>query len=350
MIGLVWEDIVSIIASLKSEVFKLSGKTVLITGANGFIPSYFVDTLIVLNDILLKNNPVKIVLLTHHEITKKSRLSHCLEDPGITCIVGDVVTASLPKKIDIIIHGASKASPKDYLNQLIETADANVLGTKTLLEYCIREKVSKFLFLSSGEIYGDINISPIPETYAGYVDPIGPRSAYQESKRFAETLCSLYHKVHKINTIIVRPFHTYGPRLFIDDGRVISEFMRRAISDENIEIIDNGASRTFSYISDSIEAMWRVLLLGNSGQAYNVGSEEEINISNLAELVTRVTGSRSNTTLISAKKIPHSIATPTRVIPSIERIKELGHTNKVSLSDGLTRLFKWYVHYENELT
>lgn len=339
------EDVDRISFSLNLEFIKLAGKKILITGANGFIPSYFVDTLLALNSTLLRHNPTKIVLLSHHKISPDSRLGHCLDDPNVTFITGDVVSVPLPEKIDIIIHGASKASPKEYLNLMIETADVNVLGTKRLLEYCVKEGVSKFLFLGSGETYGDAEISPIPETHLGRIDPIGPRSAYQESKRFAETLCYLYHKVHGVNAVIVRLFHTYGPRLSLNDGRVISEFMRRAINGENIEIVDNEAVRTFSYITDSVEAMWRVLLLGNPGEAYNVGSEEEIEIKKLADLAVQITKSRSQTLLIPPQKIPHSIATPLRATPSLDKIKNLGQVNKISLENGLTRLFRWYSNY-----
>lgn len=336
------EDIASIIDSLAPDFRKLAGKTLLITGANGFIPSYFADTLIILNQTLLKKRPAKLILLTHHKITRNSRLDHCLKIPGIKFIVGDINKVLLPKHIDIIIHGASKASPKEYLRQLIETADVNVLGTKKLLEYCIKNKVSKFLLISSGEIYGDPAVVPTPETYNGNVDPIGPRSAYQESKRFAETLCYLYHKVHGVNTVIARLFHTYGPRLSLTDGRVIPEFIRRAINGETIDITDSSSIRTFSYIADSIEAMWQILFFGKSGQAYNVGSEEKVCIDDLAKLIINITKSKSSIKIVRPESIPHSIATPIKTTPSIEKIKALGHTSEISLEAGLTRAVGWY--------
>lgn len=336
------EDIELLIDSVGFKFLELADKTILITGADGFVPSYFADTVLMLNNTLLKNNPAKLVLLTHHEITKDSRLSHCLNDPKIVFLNGDLNQLSLPDHIDIIIHGASKASPKDYLNLLIETADVNVLGTKKLLEYCTRNKNSKFLLMGSGETYGDTDVSPIPETYRGNVDPIGPRSAYQEAKRFAETLCYIYSASRGVNAPIVRLFHTYGPRLSLNDGRVVSEFIRRAIKGENIDVVDNGPIRTFSYISDSVEAMWRVLLFGKSGQAYNVGSEEEIDIESLAKMIIRITDSSSKIITIPSQNIPHSIATPARATPSIRKVETLGHKNKISLESGLRRLVSWY--------
>ena len=340
------EDILSIIGSLEWQFMQLAGKRILVTGADGFIPSYFIDTILILNKTVLAKNPAKLTILTHNKISENSRLSHCLNIPGIKLIIGDVCNVDLPDGIEVIIHGASKASPKEYLDKLIETADVNVLGAKKLLEYCVNRKVEKFLFISSSETYGNADIFPTPETYAGNVDPIGPRAAYQEAKRFAETLCSLYFKVHGINAVIARLFHTYGPRLSLTDGRVIPEFLNQAMLGETIKVVDTESIRTFAYISDSIEAMWRVLLFGEPGQAYNVGSEEEIDIKSLAELIIEITNSSSRIATIPGMNIPHSIATPDKTSPNIQKIRELGHINKLPLTLGLTRLVSWYRNQE----
>lgn len=345
---IVKEDIGSIINSIGAHFQELAGKTVLITGADGFIGSYFIDTLLILNETILRKNPVKIVMSAHHKITKDSRLSHCLEYNGIKFIIGDVVNVSLPRNINFIIHAASKASPKDYLSHPIETVEVNVLGTRKLLEYCIREKVSRFLLIGSGEIYGDpdLNNVPISETYTGNVDPVGPRSAYQESKRFAETLCHLYWKAKGVNIVIARLFHTYGPRLFLNDGRVIPEFIKRSLVNNEIRIINGGGSiRTFSYISDSIEGMCRILLFGQFGQAYNVGSKEEVSINKLAKLIIKLSESKSKIVMVPDTKISHLSATPMITTPSLKKIRELGFTPKISLENGLKRLISWYREY-----
>lgn len=339
------KDIESIIESVGSGFLELAGKTILITGANGFIASYFADTILFLNATLLKKNPIKLILLTHHKITRKSRLSHCINNPNAQFIVGDVASVPLPNNIDIIINGASKASPKEYLGKLIETADVNVLGTKKLLEYCVKEKISKFLLVSSAEVYGDPDpdFIPIEEVYSGNVDQLGPRSAYQESKRFAETLCSLYWKERGISSVIARLFHTYGPRLSLNDGRVIPEFIRRAHINEDVLIADTGSSiRTFAYISDSISGLWKILIHGQTGQAYNIGSEEEIDISRLAELIIKLSNSKSRIVSIPSTQRSLSPGTPNKTTPSLRKIKTLGHTNKIPLELGLKRLIGWY--------
>lgn len=339
------EDVSSVIENSTSDFERLAGKTFLITGANGFIASYFVDTLLTLNATLLKKDPARLFLSIHRDIGDGDRLDHCLGNQKVNLIVGNIVSVVLPKNIDYIIHAASKASPKDYLDRLIETADANVLGTKKLLEHCAKKQGSRFFLISSSEVYGDPNPDhiPITETYNGNVDPLGPRSAYQESKRFSETLCSLYWRARGVNTVIARLFHTYGPRLSLNDGRVIPEFIRRTLANADILVADMGHSiRTFSYISDSISGMWKILTSGQAGQAYNVGSEEEIEILQLAKLIIKLSNSQSEIRLIPSIKRSLSPGTPKRTTPSLEKIKTLGHTNKIPLEKGLARLVDWY--------
>ncbi len=349
---IIYEDIENITRSIGHDFQELAGKTVMIVGANGFIPSYFVDTVLFLNQNILSRKPVKLILLTRREVDKNSRISHCLDNPDVKFVAGDVTKVLLPwtENVDIVIYGASKASPRDYLANPFQTAEVNVFGTQRLLHFCFANKVSRFLFISSGEIYGnpDRNNIPIRESYAGGVDPIGPRSAYQESKRFAETLCRLYWQSKGVDTIIARLFHTYGPRMFLDDGRVIPEFIKRALSNDALEVVGNtNYTRTFSYISDSVEGMWRILLKGQPGQAYNVGSEEEVSIFELAKKIVRISNGNSEIKVIPGSSLPCSIATPIATLPSVEKLKKLGWAAKVNLEIGLERLMDWYRYYNS---
>jgi len=344
------EDCSRVIASVGDLFQVLGGKTILITGANGFLPSFFIDTLLGLNEGVLLKNPVRIIALTRRLAEKNERLKHCLTDPQVKIFQADVaVPFEIGERIDYVIHAASKASPSDYLRNPIDTIDANVWGTRHLLEFARLNPVTSFLFISSGEIYGspDEKNVPIREDYNGNVNPIGTRSGYQESKRFGETLCYNFWKVYGIPVKIARPFHTYGPRLLLSDGRVIPEFMRRCFAGEDLEVVRHGSSiRTFSYISDTVDAVWRILLRGTSGEAYNVGSEEEISVQELAKLFVKIFENAVNVEYSDEKRFPDLVATPQITTPDISKIKnDLGYKPHVSFTVGIERLKKWYELY-----
>lgn len=348
---IIQEDIRRIIDSLGPVADALAGKTILVTGANGFLPSYFVDTILLLNKERLRHNPAHAIVLVRRQVEEKDRMFHAVGDPSVTFVLHNIVTVmDMPRRPDYIIHAASKASPKEYLAHPLDTVDANVWGTRALLEYAVKNPVQGFLFVSSGEIYGDPDPRQIPinENYHGNVDPIGPRSMYQEAKRFGETLVYLFWKEHGVPTKIARPFHTYGPRMLITDGRVIPEFMRRCFAGEAIQVTDSSAVRTFAYISDSIEAMWRVLLLGKSGEAYNVGSDEPITIQALAEIFADLFSGKVRIEQVQQDLLSKLVATPHQTIPDISKIKtELEFSPKIGFADGVKRLKNWYEQYGN---
>jgi len=348
---IIQEDLDQIINSLGEVFSALANKTILITGANGFLASYLVDTVLSLNKAGLSEKPARVIVLTRRPVEQNTRLIHRLGDPNLVFLNGDIAQPfEIPVGIDYIIHAASSASPKDYFSRPIDTMNANTLGTKILLDYAVKNQLKGFLFISSGEVYGnpDVNHIPIKEDYFGNVNPIGPRSVYQEAKRFGETLCYAFWKSFGIPAKIIRCFHTYGPRMNFNDGRVIPDYMRKGFSGEDIELAEGGEFiRTYAYVSDAITAFWRVLLLGRNGEAYNVGSEEEIAIKDLAQLFARIFDNAMKVKIVKKVSLPNIIDAPQKTTPDIRKLKqELNYAPKIyPLESGLRRLKNWYELY-----
>ena len=276
------------------------------------------------------------------------RISHIFDSSNIELIQQDVGKKFfLEDGIDYIIHAASKASPKEYLSDPIGTIDANVNGTRQLLEYSVTNKVESFLFFSSGEIYGDPCLDDIPtkEDYLGRADWLAPRSCYTESKRFSETLCINFFYKYKIPIKIVRPVHIYGPGLRLNDGRVISDFLKDGLAGKDINILSDGlASRGFCYVSDATIAFWNVLLNGRSGQVYNVGNDkEETSIRDLAKTVAQIFDNKISINFYNKDTFNYLAGSPGRSCPSVDKLRqEFDYEPQVCLRDGLLKLKNWY--------
>lgn len=262
---------------------KLDGKTVLVTGASGFIGSYIVNTL------LVKGN-TKVVALgrTREKLLKKFEVWQ--NNPNLKIIVQDVSEPIVcDEKVDYIIHAASQASPKFYGKDPVGTLKANTIGTCNLLELAKKNNVEKFLYFSTGSVYGNSNDNtpPYTEDYTGNVDITDVRSCYAESKRMGETMCVCYSHQYGFPVNMIRISHTYGPGIPLDDGRVFADFVGNIVRGENIVLNSDGsAKRSFVYISDMLRAMFRVLLTGENRNAYNIASEKETSILELANTLT----------------------------------------------------------------
>jgi nucleoside-diphosphate-sugar epimerase len=261
--------------------------TVLITGANGFLPAYMVETLLYINTQNQNYNITVLALIRNKEKAEK-RFAHLLNNDHLRFIVQDVcLPIQIEEPIHFIIHAASQASPKYYGTDPVGTLNANVTGTINLCELAKKNPIKSFLYFSSGEVYGKIDesITEVAETDYGYLDPMNVRSCYGESKRMGETICISYMHQFGIPIKVVRPAHTYGPGMDLNDGRVFADFVRDIVNNNDIVMQSDGsASRAFCYLSDATIAFFKVLLNGKNGEAYNVANPTcEITILELAE-------------------------------------------------------------------
>jgi nucleoside-diphosphate-sugar epimerase len=267
-------------------------KTILITGANGFLPAYLVESLLYLNFIDPKNN-VKVVALVRSLKNAYSRFSEYVNNPHLEFLEQDVCEPILKKmNVDYVIHAASQASPKFYGVDPVGTLSANVIGTINLLNFSKLNNVKSFLYFSSSEVYGELSSSQMPakEDVFGHINPTNVRSCYAESKRMGENICVSYHHQYNVPVKIVRPFHTYGPGMKLDDGRVYADFVSDILNNKDICMLSDGsATRAFCYLTDATIGFLKVLIEGTNGEAYNVGNpNEEYSILELAEIIVNI--------------------------------------------------------------
>ena len=239
--------------------------------------------------------------------------------------------------LDYILHFASPASPIDYLELPIQTLKVGAMGTHNALGLA-KAKKAVFLLASTSEVYGDPLVHPQPEEYWGNVNPIGPRGVYDEAKRFAEAITMAYHRVHGINTKIVRIFNTYGPRMRINDGRAIPNFLTQALTGKDLTVYGNGSqTRSFCFVSDLIEGICR-LLISEQNEPVNIGNPNEMTIQNLADKILQATGSKSKIV-----QVPLPEDDPKTRQPNITLAKILLNWEpKVSLDEGLEPTLKYF--------
>jgi dTDP-glucose 4,6-dehydratase len=310
---------------------------ILITGAAGFLGSHLCERLIkeghqvVGMDNFITGNPENLAHLAGHE-----NFSFIRHDVSNFIFV--------PGKLDAVLHFASPASPNadspfGYVNLPIQTMKAGALGTHNTLGVA-RVNQARFLLASTSEIYGDPLEHPQRETYWGHVNPTSTRSVYDEAKRFAEALTMAYHRFHGIDTRIVRIFNTYGPRMRLDDGRVVPNFLKQALKGEPLTIYGDGAqTRSFCYVDDLIEGIYR-LLLSDVHDPVNIGNPNEISVQQLAETINRLVGNPAG---IVSKSGPRAEGDPQRRQPDITRAKTLlGWTPQVGLGDGLKVTIQYF--------
>ena len=297
--------------------------TAVVTGGAGFLGSHLCDK-------LLKEG-IKVICIDNLLTGNLDNISHLFGNNNFSFIKHDVTNyIYVWGKIDYVLHFASPASPIDYLKLPIQTLKVGSLGTHKALGLA-KDKNATFLLASTSEVYGDPIVHPQEEEYWGNVNPIGPRGVYDEAKRFAEALTMAYYRHHGVNTRIVRIFNTYGPRMRLDDGRALPTFVGQALRGEEITVYGDGSqTRSFCYVSDLVEGIFR-LLKSNETNPVNIGNPDEITIKEFAEEVIKQTGSKSK---IVYKPLPED--DPKVRQPDISKAKKiLGWEPKVGRAEGL---------------
>ena len=309
-------------------------QSVLITGGAGFIGSHLCDKLI--------KNGYKVLCLDNLLTGSKENIKHLMENPNLIFIKADVTQAIDigENKPDYIFHLASPASPIDYQNYPEETFLANSTGTLNMLKLA-KETGAKILIASTSEIYGDPLEHPQKETYFGNVNTFGPRSCYDESKRFGETATYIYIRKYDIDARIIRIFNTYGPKMQKDDGRVVSNFVTAALNDLPIKIDGDGSqTRSFCYVDDLVDGIIKAMFKdGTTGEIFNLGNPGEFTVKELADLIIKLTNSKSQVEFSGAFREND----PMRRQPDITKAKTiLDWEPKVSLEEGLQKMIEYY--------
>lgn len=302
----------------------------LVTGGAGFLGSHLCDRLLAEGwqvtcvDNLVTGSAHNIAHL--RQATAFSYRQQNISD-GLAC----------DGPLDYVLHFASPASPPDYLRLPIETLRVGSYGTFNALELA-RQKHAKFLISSTSECYGDPEVSPQPETYWGRVNPIGPRSVYDESKRFSEALTMAFHRHYGVDTHIVRIFNTYGPRMRLNDGRALPNFLYQALTNQPLTVYGDGSqTRSFCYVDDLIEGIWR-LMNSDEHEPVNIGNPQEITILEFAQRILELTGAR---TPIKFEPLPQD--DPKQRRPDISKARRLlGWEPKVELAEGLQRTLAYF--------
>jgi dTDP-glucose 4,6-dehydratase len=305
-------------------------KRAVVSGGAGFVGSHMCDRLIA--------EGYSVVALDNLLTGSERNIQHLAGMPRFQFILHDVTKPiDIAGGVDFVLHMASPASPKDYLEHPIETLDVGSLGTKQMLEFAVL-KQAKFLLTSTSETYGDPMVHPQVETYWGNVNPVGPRSCYDESKRFAEALTMAYHRARGVRTGIARIFNTYGPRMKLNDGRVVPAFLDQALRGEPITVFGDGSqTRSFCYVSDLVDGLYR-LMLNDEAYPVNLGNPRELTMMEFAKVIQEITESKARIV-----HLPLPEDDPKQRRPDISKASRiLGWQPVVGLEEGLRQTVDYF--------
>jgi dTDP-glucose 4,6-dehydratase len=302
----------------------------LITGGAGFLGSHLCE--------LFLSRGHEVICMDNFITGSPDNIGHLFGQPGFSFVKHDVTEyIHVEGKLDFVLHFASPASPIDYLEKPIQTLKVGSLGTHKTLGVA-KDKNARYLLASTSEVYGDPLIHPQKEDYWGNVNPVGPRGVYDEAKRFAEAMTMAYHRFHRVDTRIVRIFNTYGERMRLNDGRVVPAFVSQALRGEPLTVFGDGSqTRSFCYVSDLIEGIYR-LLMSDEIDPVNIGNPAELTVLEFAETILRITGSQAP---IEFRPLPEDDPKVRR--PDITRARTLlDWEPKVPLEDGLRRTVDYF--------
>lgn len=314
----------------------MANDRILITGAAGFLGSHLCDRFL--------REGFSVIGMDNFITGDEKNIAHLLGNPSFQFIKHDVTKhISIDGKLDYILHFASPASPIDYLKIPIQTLKVSSLGTHNCLGLA-KAKKARFLLASTSEVYGDPLEHPQTENYWGNVNPVGPRGCYDEAKRFAEALTMAYHNFHALETRIARIFNTYGPRMRLNDGRVLPAFIGQALRGEDLSVFGDGSqTRSFCYVTDLVEGIYR-LLFSDYVLPVNIGNPDEITIKEFAEEIVKLTGTKQK---IIYKMLPQD--DPKQRKPDITLAKKLlGWQPKISRAEGLSITYRYFKSLSEE--
>jgi len=304
---------------------------ILITGGAGFIGSHLCDRLLA--------DGHEVIAMDNLSTGSTDKIVHLAGRDDFSFIKHDVTNyIYVPGPLDAVLHLASLPSPVDYLNKPIQTLKVGALGTHKTLGLC-KEKEARFLLASTSEVYGDPQVHPQPETYWGHVNPVGPRGVYDESKRFAEAMAMAYQRYHGVETRIARIFNSYGPRMRLDDGRVVPNFIKQALQGQPLTVYGDGLqTRSFCYVSDLVEGIIR-LLISDEAEPVNLGNPDEYTIRDFAEIVNELTRNQAGVTFIDRSTLSERVEDDPKVRrPDITKARKiLGWEPSVGLRAGLQK-------------
>ncbi|MCL2691454.1 MAG: GDP-mannose 4,6-dehydratase [Candidatus Bathyarchaeota archaeon] len=330
--NIIREDLESIKKTVKGDIF--TGKKILVTGGAGFIGSWICDLLI--------DFGAQVTVVDDLSTGRIKNIDHLIQNSQLKFIQTDVCTFRSDENFNFIFHMAGHASPDEYQTNPIETLQTSATGTFIMAELA-RKNGAPLLFSSTSEIYGDTTMIPTPETYWGNVNPIGPRSCYDEGKRFAEALLMAYRKQYGLDVRIPRIFNSYGPRLREDGlyGRALSRFIVQALTNQCITVYGDGRqTRSFCYIADTVTGL--LLLATNpatTGEVVNVGNIQEITILELAQRIKEITKSEADITFHPLPKDD-----PKRRCPDTTKLEKVVNWQpKIGLQEGLQKTITWFV-------